>query len=256
MPMVISWSVPRDVSGGWALILFQQSVWRPLPLFCHGLEALFQHSGATAVLKYIMERETLLAQTESSAGTAQLPLTMGLCVLHEAFWVGINFLSLHQKGAPLGPRAEPTGRGSSDMRAEVLSYTEQVQRHWSDTQRPPNQPQAPGTEALHSLTPLEGQSAPLELCVALPWRRRAHLLVHPVLTLGLAGDFCLALLCTRKMWKLGCMCAYHTRPHTSEWKLTRHTNVKNWKQAVPLSIALQNFARLKQATLGRRWTHC
>lgn len=43
-----------------------------------------------------MERETLVSQTGSSAGTAQLPLTMASCVLPEAFWAGINCLSLQQ----------------------------------------------------------------------------------------------------------------------------------------------------------------
>lgn len=56
-----------------------------------------------------MERETLAAQTGTRAGTAQLTLTMGLCVLHEAFWAGINCFSLQQKGAPLGSGAELMG---------------------------------------------------------------------------------------------------------------------------------------------------
>lgn len=86
------------------------------------------------------------------------------------------------------------------MRAEVVFYTGQVQRHWGDVQRPLNQPQPPGTEALHSPAPLEAGSVLLELCVSLAWRSRTYLLVyHPVLILGLAGHFCLALPCTRKM---------------------------------------------------------
>ena len=56
---------------------------------------------------------------------------MGSYVQREAFWVGINCCvsavdTTEKKGALSRSGGKPTGRGSSDTRTEVTSYTKHV----------------------------------------------------------------------------------------------------------------------------------